>query len=90
MQSIHSFTGVGTYYYQQNDAALADLQPEASWFYSWSASKYNVAGSGQVIPMLGQDVPATAYCSAVLLSLAIVRVHPSYQSIAISFLQLHE
>ena len=41
--------GIGTYPYEQNDVALEDLQPETTWFYTWSASKDNVAGSGQVL-----------------------------------------
>ena len=40
--------GVGTFQFSHNTDALASLQPELTWFYTWSAAKNNVAGDGQV------------------------------------------
>ena len=44
--------GVGTFYFKYNNNSLAELRPEASWYYTWSSSPSNVSGSSTVRPDL--------------------------------------
>lgn len=40
--------GIGTYYYGYNNDALSQLQPECSWYMTWSSNSNNVAGTSTV------------------------------------------